>query len=70
MALVAQGLAHHFFGQAVGVEVGGVDHIHAGVERDVEHALGLRHVHRAALFKLGAAAEGHGAQDDFGHQQA
>jgi len=70
VTLVAQRLAHHFFGQAVGIEVSGVDHIHPGVERHIEHALGQGHIHRTAFFKFCATAKRDGAKDDFRYQQA
>jgi hypothetical protein len=54
----------------VGIEVSGVDHVYPGVERDIKHALGLGHVDRSTFFELGATTKRHGAQDDFGYQQA
>ncbi len=70
MTFVTQGFTDDFLSQPVGIQVGGVDHIHPGVKRDVEHALGLGHVHRAAFCKFGAPPKWHGAEDDFGYQQA
>src|SRR4029077_20148950 len=70
---VAERLAGDLFGAAVGVDVGGVDEVDAGIERAADDAL------RFLLLKLAdlrlyaavvAAAEGHGAEAELGDEQA
>ncbi len=59
-------------GQAVGVDVGGVDEVDAGVERLADEALGLVLLQLADLGSRcrRAAAEGHGAEAELGDEQA
>ena len=57
--------------QAFGIDVGGVDEVDAGVERAGDDAVGGRLVEVADMGPDAAAtAEGHGAEADFGYEQA
>ena len=63
VAAALDGLAGDFFGEAVGIDVGGVEHVEAGVEADVYEAGGFGHVARAPGFEeFVAAAECAGAE--------
>ena len=52
----------YLFRLSVRIEIGGVEEIHAGVERGMDHAGSLRLV--------GTVAEGHGSETDFRDLQA
>ena len=68
---VLEGLAGDLLGQPARIDVGGVDEVDAGVERLADQALGvgLLEVADLAPYAL-AAAEGHGAEAEFGDEKA
>ena len=67
VALAVDGFAEDLFGKAVGVAVGSVEEIDAGVEAEVDHAAGFVGLGRAPGFEeFVAAAEGCGAEAEGG----
>ena len=68
---VAQRLAGDLLGHATRVHVGGVDEVHARVQRLAHELLSFRLLQLADLAPhAGAAAEGHGAEAKFGNEKA
>ncbi|MDT4867197.1 hypothetical protein FQZ97_1020930 [compost metagenome] len=68
---VLQRLTGDGFGEAVGVHVGGVDEVDAGIERAADEAFGLALLQLADMVPdAGRAAEGHRAEAEFGNQEA
>ncbi|MDT4849327.1 hypothetical protein FQZ97_834450 [compost metagenome] len=64
-------LAQHRFGGAARVDVGAVEHVHAGVHADVDQRARLGHVGAAPRAeKLALAAEGAGAEAQHGDLEA
>ena len=71
IAFAGDGFAEDFFGDAVGINVGGVEEIDAGVEADVDEAGGFGDVAAAPGFEeFVAAAKGAGAEAENGDLQA
>ena len=67
IAFAGDGFAEDFFGDAVGINVGGVEEIDAGVEADVDEAGGFGDVAAAPGFEeFVGAAEGAGAEGENG----
>ena len=63
---IAQRLAGHLLGNALGIDVGGVEEIDPGVERPADETLGVLLAETADLAPdLAAAAECHGAETEF-----
>ena len=71
-AEVFEGLAEDDFGLAVGVDVGGVDEVDAGVDGGFEELIGAGLVDAIDGFPdaFVGGREGHGAEADFGDEEA
>ena len=70
-AKVAQGLADLNLGLALGIDIGGVNEIDAGLERPGDKLCGGGLIERPdGAPETGAAAEGHGPKADFGNKLA
>jgi hypothetical protein len=71
-APAADGPTQQLLGLAVGVDVGGVDEVHAGVQcrADDPVHLGLAERPHLVVHRVALAAEGHGAQRDLRHPHA
>ena len=71
VALAGDGFAEDFFGEAAGVDIGGVEEIDAGFEADVDEARGFGDVAGAPGFEeFVAAAERAGTETENGNLQA
>ena len=71
MAASFDGLAKDFFGEAVGIDVGGVEEIDAGFHADIDQAGGFGHVARSPRAEeFSASAEGASAKTECGYFQA
>ena len=72
IALAAEGLAENFFRAAVGVDIGGVEEIDAGVEADVDELVRFGDVGccTPGVEKLLAAAKCGGAKTQNGNLEA
>src|SRR3972149_8873454 len=68
---VLQRLAGDHVRRSVGVDVGGVDEVDAGVERRTDQSFGIGLLQRTDLPPdPAAAAESHGAEAKFGNEEA
>ncbi len=70
-AEVADRLAGDLLRAALGIDIGGVDEVDAGVDRGAQQAVGFRLTELADLAPHPLlSAEGHGAEAEFGNEQA
>jgi hypothetical protein len=68
---ILQGLAGDLLGQAVGIDVGGVEEVDPGIERPGDKAVGVGLAEIADLAPdVAAAAERHGSETELGDEQA